>query len=132
MRHERVYFAHNGERSRAESAWSWTCSCGAQESARTKADCEFEWRMHKKATDAPAYSPQQRYALQIAGANPDRALWEGYGVNLRTVRSLEKRGLFTVRVFASTGGLSSGRWNASLTDEGRAEAARVREERHGT
>jgi len=44
--HKRLYLEHNNERSREESAWSWECECGAQESAHLKVDAQFEWRMH--------------------------------------------------------------------------------------
>ncbi len=53
--HKQLSFEHNGERSREESAWTWECSCGACESASTKDECHFEWRMHiKDRVDRPA------------------------------------------------------------------------------
>ena len=45
---KRVSFEHNGERSRYESAWTWICSCGAEECGSTKEIARDEWRAHKK------------------------------------------------------------------------------------
>ena len=44
--HQRTYWEWNHERSRAESAWTWECSCGATESASTKGIAAIEWRNH--------------------------------------------------------------------------------------
>lgn len=44
--HKREEFYHNGERSRAESGWTWVCSCGDSESASTKDETLREWQRH--------------------------------------------------------------------------------------
>lgn len=51
--HKRLYFEHNGERLRVESAWSWECSCGAGESHSTKAGAQGEWIHHKRRSAEP-------------------------------------------------------------------------------
>ena len=48
---KRLELWHNGERKREESAWSWRCSCGAEESGSTKAIALEEWRSHKRWND---------------------------------------------------------------------------------
>ena len=47
--HRRVEWSHNGERSREESCWYWTCLCGEAEAAATKKDAQREWIWHLEA-----------------------------------------------------------------------------------
>lgn len=44
--HKTIELAHNGERSRAESAWTWVCECGASESCSTRDETLRERRYH--------------------------------------------------------------------------------------
>jgi hypothetical protein len=50
MKHSLSELRHNGERERAESAWTACCSCGWQETCRRKSDARFEYREHRRAT----------------------------------------------------------------------------------
>lgn len=44
--HKTIELAHNGERTRVESSWTWVCECGAQESCSTKQETMRERRLH--------------------------------------------------------------------------------------
>ena len=44
--HRRIEWSHNGERSREESCWYWTCVCGEGEAASTKKEAQAEWIWH--------------------------------------------------------------------------------------
>ena len=52
MKHKKESFEWNGETIREESMWTWVCICGAEESAGTKAEAQYEWMCHKKSKES--------------------------------------------------------------------------------